>query len=158
MRRRWDEHAWRAALTVSLYRRVDSLGVIGRVCRDPCQRALDLREQRGYTSRIASVAAAQITGGDITRLRIHDKVELAPRAVRGRRAQVPAMNPDAGTVHEDVHRSVLAGRVERDRAESLGPAREGALVHESELARNDPNPQFLHRPMPYDTGLPRAVI
>ena len=33
-----------------------------------------------------------------------------------------------------------------------------ALVHESELARNDPTPQVLHRPMPYDTGLPRAVI
>jgi hypothetical protein len=33
-----------------------------------------------------------------------------------------------------------------------------ALVHESERARNDPNPQFLHRPIPYDTGLPRAVI
>ena len=90
----WDEHSGRATLTVSLYRRVDVLGVIGRVCRDPCQRALDLREHRGYPSRIASVAAAQITGGDITRLRIHDKVELAPRAVRGRRAQVPAMNPD----------------------------------------------------------------
>jgi len=30
-----------------------------------------------------------------------------------------------------------------------------ALVHESELARNDPNPQVCHRPMAYDTGLPR---
>ena len=38
------------------------------------------------------------------------------------------------------------------------PRRSGALVHESELARNDPNPQFLHRPMPYDAGLPSPVI
>jgi hypothetical protein len=30
-----------------------------------------------------------------------------------------------------------------------------ALVHESELARNDPNPQVCHLPMAYDTGLPR---
>ncbi len=45
--RRWYEHPWRAALTVSLYRSVDSLGVVGRVCRDPCQRALDRLEQRG---------------------------------------------------------------------------------------------------------------
>ena len=28
--RRWYEHPWRAALTVSLYRSVDSLGVVGR--------------------------------------------------------------------------------------------------------------------------------
>ena len=126
--RRWYEYSGRAALTVSLYRSVDSLGVIGRVCRDPCQLALDLLEQRGYTSRIASVAASQITGGDITSIRIDDKVELAPRAVLGRLAHVPAMNPDAGTVHEDVNRSVMAGRVERDLAESLGTSREGGVV------------------------------
>ena len=33
-----------------------------------------------------------------------------------------------------------------------------ALVHESELARNEPNPQFLQRPMAYESGLPRSVI
>jgi hypothetical protein len=38
----------------------------------------------------------------------------------------------------------------------LGPLRQKrALVHESELARNDPNPQVCHLPMAYDTGLPR---
>ena len=83
---------------------------------------------RGYTSRIASLAASQITGGDITSIRIDDKVELAPSAVLGRLAHVPAMNLDAGTVHEDVNRSVMAGPVERDLAESLGTSREGCLV------------------------------
>ena len=33
-----------------------------------------------------------------------------------------------------------------------------ALVHESELARNDPNPEALHRPMLCDSGLPSSVI
>ena len=33
-----------------------------------------------------------------------------------------------------------------------------ALLHESELARTDPDPQFLHRPMRYDIGLPSPVI
>ena len=33
-----------------------------------------------------------------------------------------------------------------------------ALLHESELARTDPGPQFLHRPMRCDIGLPRPVI
>ena len=34
----------------------------------------------------------------------------------------------------------------------------GALLHESELARTDPDPQLLHRPMRYDIGLPSPVI
>ena len=33
-----------------------------------------------------------------------------------------------------------------------------ALLHESELARTDPGPQFLHRPMRCDIGLPSPVI
>ena len=38
------------------------------------------------------------------------------------------------------------------------PTARGALLHESELARTDPDPQFLHRPMRYDIGLPSPVI
>ena len=33
-----------------------------------------------------------------------------------------------------------------------------ALLHESELAHTDPEPQFFHRPMRYDIGLPSPVI
>ena len=33
-----------------------------------------------------------------------------------------------------------------------------ALVHESELACNDPNPQALHLPIAYESGLPSSVI
>ena len=33
-----------------------------------------------------------------------------------------------------------------------------ALLHESELARTDPGPQLLHRPMRYDIGRPSPVI
>ena len=33
-----------------------------------------------------------------------------------------------------------------------------ALLHESELARTDLNPQLLHRPMRYDIGRPSPVI
>ena len=33
-----------------------------------------------------------------------------------------------------------------------------ALLHESDLACTDPDPQFLHRPMRYDIGLPSPVI
>ena len=37
-------------------------------------------------------------------------------------------------------------------------ARSGALVHESELARNDPHPEAPHLPISYDSGPPRSVI
>ena len=33
--------------------------------------------------------------------------------------------------------------------------RSRALLHESELAHTDPDPQFFHRPMRYDIGLPK---
>ena len=50
----------------------------------------------------------------------------------------------------------------RRRLRSSVPPDEGlhlvALLHESELARTDPDPQFLHRPMRYDIGLPSPVI
>ena len=36
--------------------------------------------------------------------------------------------------------------------------RREALLHESELAHTDPDPQFFHRPMRYDIGLPSTVI
>ena len=35
---------------------------------------------------------------------------------------------------------------------------DAALLHESELAHTDPDPQFFHRPMRYDIGLPSPVI
>ena len=35
---------------------------------------------------------------------------------------------------------------------------DAAFLHESELARTDPGPQFLHRPMRCDIGLPSPVI
>ena len=38
------------------------------------------------------------------------------------------------------------------------PRRFAALLHESELAHTDPDPQFFHRPMRYDIGLPSPVI
>ena len=34
----------------------------------------------------------------------------------------------------------------------------GALVHESELARNEPDSQVHHLPRAYDDGLPSAAI
>ena len=40
----WYEHSWLAVISVPFYRIVDSLGVVGRVGRDRCQRTLDLLE------------------------------------------------------------------------------------------------------------------
>ena len=55
-------------------------------------------------------------------------------------------------------------RIAQDASGERRPARSSwqwlgaALLHESELARTDPDPQFLHRPMRYDIGLPSPVI
>ena len=64
--------------------------------------------------------------------------------------------------------ALRAGRTHRELANATGavervcqPIRShdhGALLHESELARTDPDPPFLHRPMRYDIGLPSTVI
>ena len=64
-------------------------------------------------------------------------VGLAPRAVLG---------PDDGIVN------LLRA------ARSCPVQSMPALLHESELAHTDPDPQFLHRPMRYDIGLPSPVI
>ena len=45
-----------------------------------------------------------------------------------------------------------------ERRDEIGRHQRAALLHESELARTDPDPQFLHRPMRYDIGLPSPVI
>ena len=50
------------------------------------------------------------------------------------------------------------GRRGRNFKRSIAQRRVRALLHESELARTDPDPQFLHRPMRYDIGLPSPVI
>ena len=36
--------------------------------------------------------------------------------------------------------------------------KEGALVHDSKLTVNDPNPEASHRPILYDSGRPSSVI
>ena len=113
---------------MSFDRRVDLLGVVGSVGSGRRQRALDLPEQGRNASRIAGFVAAKVTGNDISRVRIDDKVELAPSTVLRRFAHVPAMDFDAGTVHEDVNRSVMAGLVEHYLPESPGASREGCVV------------------------------
>ena len=45
-----------------------------------------------------------------------------------------------------------------DSSPPIPPRFVAALLHESELARTDPDPQLLHRSMRYDIGLPSPVI
>ena len=51
-----------------------------------------------------------------------------------------------------------AGRPGSDRFRGHPHRHIAALLHESELARTDPGPQLLHRPMRYDIGRPSPVI
>lgn len=113
---------------MSFDRRVDLLGVVGSVGSGRRQRALDLLDQGRNASRIAGFSAAKVTGNDVSRVRIDDKVEFAPGTVLGRFAQVSAVHFDARTVYEDVNRSVTAGLVEHYLPQSPSASREGCVV------------------------------
>ena len=53
----------------------------------------------------------------------------------------------------------MTGRRSHGRLSALnGVVHQGTLLHESELAHTDPDPQFFHRAMRYDIGLPSPVI
>ena len=54
-------------------------------------------------------------------------------------------------------RSLGAGR-SRSRRPHPSSASDKALVHESELARNEPDSQVHHLPRAYDDGLPSSAI
>ena len=46
----------------------------------------------------------------------------------------------------------------REVTPGIGSAKKTALVHESELARNEPDSQVHHLPRAYDDGLPSSAI
>ena len=54
--------------------------------------------------------------------------------------------------HQRTHPTRRSARAQRDDQLRV------ALVHESELARNDPHPEAPHLPISYDSGPPRSVI
>ena len=72
--------------------------------------------------------------------------------------QVPQGPVGQILTHEGYAKIALVdlGREASDALRASWPA--AALVHESELARNDPHPEAPHLPISYDSGPPRSVI
>ena len=84
-------------------------------------------------------------------------ISLAPRSARylsfAEREEIAILRAQGAGVRD------IARRLRRAPSTvSRELHRNAALLHESELARTDPDPQFLHRPMRYDIGLPSPVI
>jgi hypothetical protein len=94
-----------------------------------------------------------------------ERIESVALAFEGRDLHGVGLCADADAVQRGLRRIVVpaepradaffALKFHRRQEEILQQPQIGALVHESELARNDPNPQAGHLPMAYDTGLPR---
>ena len=82
-------------------------------------------------------------------LRVRPFLWRRPLGLRGTAEAVPYGESARPTAVGDVRSARIAQTMAKSRA---------ALLHESELARTDPDPQFLHRPMRYDIGLPSPVI
>jgi hypothetical protein len=80
--------------------------------------------------------------------------QLKQLAAHGARARLAELRAEIASITRafpdvaDAAAAAVTGRRRRRR-------RRAALVHESEPARNDPNPQARHRPTAYDAGLPR---
>ena len=85
---------------------------------------------------------------------------FAPWVTPGPRITRFRLAADLGRMGLDTHR--VSNKVSKITSRHLVPLDRAfpahALLHESELARTGPDPQFLHRPMRYDIGLPSPVI
>ena len=85
---------------------------------------------------------------------------FAPWVTPGPRITRFRLVADLGRMGLDTHR--VSNKVSKITSRHLVPLDRAfpahALAHESELARIDPDPRLLHRPMRYDIGLPSPVI
>ena len=85
---------------------------------------------------------------------------FAPWVTPGPRITRFRLAADLGRMGLDTHR--VSNKVSKITSRHLVPLDRAfpahALLHESELARTDPDPQLLHRSMRYDIGLPSPVI
>ena len=85
---------------------------------------------------------------------------FAPWVTPGPRITRFRLAADLGRMGLDTHR--VSNKVSKITSRHLVPLDRAfpahALLHESELARIDPDPRLRHRPMRYDIGLPRPVI
>ena len=85
---------------------------------------------------------------------------FAPWVTPGPRITRFRLAADLGRMGLNTHR--VSNKVSKITSRHLVPLDRAfpahALVHESELARNDPHPEAPHLPISYDSGPPRSVI
>ena len=89
---------------------VNSLGVVGTICRDGGHSSVVLPEQHGNLSAIMRSTAGQIRGDDLSSVRVNRKVQLPPCPFLRWLPQLADVNPEAGTVDEQVDRPITRAR------------------------------------------------
>ena len=100
---------------------VNTLGVVGTVCRDRGHSTVELLEQDGNPSAIMRSTIGQIRGDDLARVRVEREVQLPPDPVLRRLPQIAHVNPETCTVDEQVDRSIARDHTKRDLTERLDP-------------------------------------
>ena len=85
---------------------------------------------------------------------------FAPEVTPGPRITRFRLAADLGRMGVDTHR--VSNKVSKITSRHLVPLDRAfpahALVHDSKLTVNDPNPEASHRPILYDSGRPSSVI
>ena len=130
---RWDEHPHSLSLTLRMSGLVNTLGIVGTICRDGGQLIVDLPEQGGNPSAIMRSTTGEIRGDDLASARVHRKVQLPPGPVFRWLPQIANVNPEAGAVDEQVDGPMACDRTKRELTKRLEPPRQGRVVGNGEL-------------------------
>jgi hypothetical protein len=112
---------------------VNTLGIVGTICRDRGHSIVDLPEQGGDPSAIRRSATGQIRGDDLATGSVHSNVQLPPGPVLRWLPQIADVNPEAGTVDEQVDWLLARDRAKRELTERLEPPRQSRVIGNGEL-------------------------
>ncbi len=129
----WDEHPHSSSHARYVSGLVNTLGVVGAICRHGRHLIVDSPKQGGYPSRVTRSVTGQIRGHDLARARIHRKVQLSPGPLLGWSPQMTDMDPETGAVDEQADRALARDRRKVDYPQVLEPPGQRRMVGNGEL-------------------------
>ena len=97
---RWAEHPYSLSLTLRVGGFVDTLGIVGTICRAGSYTTVDPLEQDGNPSAIMRWATGQIRGNDLASGHVNRKVQLTPSPFLRWLPQIADVNSEPSTVDE----------------------------------------------------------
>jgi hypothetical protein len=112
---------------------VNTLGIVGTICRDGSHSTVDLLEHDGNPSAIMRSATGQIRGNDLASVRVNRNVQLPPCPLLRWLPQIADVNPEARTVDEQVDRPMARDCAKWDLTERPEPPGQGRVVGNGDL-------------------------